>query len=278
MKLTPSTRLMRIAFVGAGNVATHLALAMHAAGWSVVAVYSRTQTSAVALASRLGCVATDCLSALPEADVYVFSVVDNVLPTLLTTFTQQGRQGLWVHTAGSIPLSVFKGLHTEAGVLYPMQTFSKTKEVDFSQVPLFIEATTSQSLEKIQQIAHSLSPHVQVLDSQARGRMHVAAVFACNFVNHCYAHAARLMEQSGLPFSLLWPLIDETAHKVHQLKPADAQTGPAVRHDDAVMERHLELLNDHPRQAELYQLMSNSIMEWGTYQSEEVQNQKRKVE
>lgn len=258
MEVIPS---QRIAFVGAGNVATHLAVSLYAVGWDIVGVYSRTYESATALASRVCCVATDSLNSLPEADIYLFSVVDNVLPALLMEFSRQDRKGLWLHTAGSVPLSVFEGIHADAGVLYPMQTFSKQKAINISQVPLFIEATNEASMAVLQQLAQSISSRVEPLDSVARGRMHVAAVFACNFVNHCYAQAALLMEESGLPFSLLLPLIDETAQKVHHLSPKLAQTGPAVRRDTTVLERHAALLDNNPFQQELYQLISRGIRE-----------------
>jgi predicted short-subunit dehydrogenase-like oxidoreductase (DUF2520 family) len=140
-----------------------------------------------------------------------------------------------------------------------MQTFSKRREVDFSEVPFFVEADGEETLQELKELAGRLSPNVREATSEQRRSLHLAAVFACNFTNHMYALCDRLLQKHGLPFEVMLPLIDETARKVHELKPHEAQTGPAVRYDENVIGKHLSLLADDPECQELYEKISKSI-------------------
>ena len=160
-----------------------------------------------------------------------------------------------LHTAGSMPLSIFEGYTENGGVFYPMQTFSMEREVDFKEIPLFIEGKSPQ----IRQLAESISNHVYELSTADRKYLHLAAVFACNFTNHCYTLAAEVLEKKGLPFDVMLPLVDETARKVHELHPKEAQTGPAVRGDENVMQAQEGLLDESMRQ--IYHQLSKSIQE-----------------
>ena len=143
--------------------------------------------------------------------------------------------------------------------LYPMQTFSKSRAVDFSTVPFFIEGSGREEAEALKAVAERIGGKVYEATSEQRRYLHIAAVFACNFTNHMYALAHRLLDSHGLPFEVMLPLIDETARKVHELPPAEAQTGPASRYDENVIGKHLEMLADEPRLAELYEKISQSI-------------------
>ena len=244
---------MKIALIGRGRVATHLLKALQLAGHEVVSVNSRT------------------LEELPmAADIYILSVKDSALQDVIKQLVNQlhidtpslwrGKgEALFLHTAGSMPLDLFKGCCTRYGVLYPMQTFSLDREVDFHEIPLFIEASDAASLQQIRALADSVSQHVYELSTADRRYLHLAAVFACNFTNHCYTLAADVLAQKGLPFDVMLPLIDETARKVHELHPVDAQTGPAVRGDQNVMDAQKALLDD--RLATIYMLMSESIQD-----------------
>jgi predicted short-subunit dehydrogenase-like oxidoreductase (DUF2520 family) len=142
-----------------------------------------------------------------------------------------------------------------------MQTFSKAREVDFNSVSFFVEANGDSDLMVLKDMASALSPKVYEATSPQRTSLHMAAVFACNFTNHMYALSARLLEKNGLPFDAMLPLIDETARKVHELHPQDAQTGPAVRRDENVMGKHLTMLEDEPGIKEIYKMISDSIQE-----------------
>lgn len=252
----------RIVLVGAGNVATHLGGAWQKAGYEIAQVYSRTSTSALELANRLGVGYTTSLEDLcADADVYVVMVKDAVLQELIPLLVKGKENALFVHTAGSMPMSVWEGHAIRHGVLYPMQTFSKAREVDFSSVSFFVEANDEAELFILKSMAAALSPKVYEATSAQRTYLHIAAVFACNFANHMYALSARLLEKNGLPFDAMLPLIDETARKVHELHPQDAQTGPAVRRDENVMGKHLTMLEDEPGIKDIYKMISDSIQE-----------------
>jgi len=250
---------MRIVFVGAGRLATNLSQALKEKGHSIVAVYSRTMSSAEALSHVVGGFPTDNIATLPlEADAFILAVKDAVLAELIQQL-YEGREGqTFFHTAGSVPMSVF-GCQQHHGVIYPMQTFSKARRVDFSRVPFFIEGSNEATLALAENIARSVSGNVRRLSSDDRRYLHLAAVFACNFANHCYAISARVLEKHGLPFSVMLPLIEETASKVEDVHPLEAQTGPAVRYDENVIEAQKALLVDEPLMQDIYELMSKSI-------------------
>ena len=156
-------------------------------------------------------------------------------------------------------MSVFDCYADHYGVFYPMQTFSREREVNFSEIPCFLEASDNQALELIEQVATSVSQKVYCLSSEQRRYLHLAAVFACNFVNHCYAIACDLLKMNDIPFEVIYPLIDETARKVHVMSPEQAQTGPAVRYDRNVIAKHSEMLQHNQIVREVYDKMSISI-------------------
>ncbi len=247
---------MRIVILGAGRVATHMAKALHKNGHKIDAVWSRTMESAQRLARVVDSSPVNDISVLPtDADAYIIAVKDSALQEVIVKATK-GREGsLFLHTAGSMPLSVFEGYAKNGGVFYPMQTFSMEREVDFRAIPLFIEGADA----RIRQLAVSISEHVYELSSDDRKYLHLAAVFACNFANHCYTLAAEVLEKKGLPFDVMLPLVDETARKVHELHPKEAQTGPAIRGDKNVMAAQAALLDS--RMQAIYNLMSESIQE-----------------
>lgn len=271
---------MKIVLIGAGNLATHLGKALHAAGHDMVQVFSRTMQSAETLASLLDAEPlTDIAQVRDDADEYIFSVKDSALVQLVAQLCRHEADGLgedgavnalrkakkgehervFLHTAGSMPMSVFKGMAQHYGVLYPMQTFSKQREVDFSIIPCFVEANDEFAQKQIEGLAREISGRVYQLSSEDRKYLHLSAVFACNFANHCYAISQELLEEHGIPFDVMLPLINETAAKVHEMKPKDAQTGPAVRYDENVIGKQSKLLENHPHFKKVYDSMSKSI-------------------
>ena len=271
---------MKIVLIGAGNLATHLGKALHAAGHDMLQVFSRTMQSAETLASLLDAEPlTDIAQVRDDADVYIFSVKDSALVQLVAQLCRHEADGLgedgavnalrkakkgehervFLHTAGSMPMSVFKGMAQHYGVLYPMQTFSKQREVDFSIIPCFVEANDEFAQKQIEGMAREISGRVYQLSSEDRKYLHLSAVFACNFANHCYAISQELLEEHGIPFDVMLPLINETAAKVHEMKPKEAQTGPAVRYDENVIGKQSKLLENHPHFKKVYDSMSKSI-------------------
>ena len=252
----------RIVLIGAGNVATHLGLAFQAKGCEIVQVYSRTEESAKDLAERLQVPYTISLEEVSaNADLYIVAVKDAALQEVIPSLVKGREDALFVHTAGSISMDVWKGCARRYGVFYPMQTFSKLRMVDFSSVSFFVEASGSDELRFLKELAMSLSPKVYEASSEQRRYLHLAAVFACNFTNHMYALSASLLEKQGLPFDAMLPLIDETARKVHELPPVQAQTGPAIRRDENVMDKHLAMLSEEPVMREIYEKISKNIQE-----------------
>ncbi len=250
-----------IAFVGAGNLATNLAKALYRKGFRIVQIYSRTKESAETLAQSVEADYTTDLSAVTgEAQLYFVSLKDSALVELLPQLVQgKNEKALWVHTAGSISIDIWKGQVKRYGVFYPLQTFSKQREVDFKHIPVFVESHSNEDTLLLKEVASTLSERVYEADSEQRKKLHIAAIFACNFANHTYTLAAELLKKYDLPFDVLLPLIDETARKVHELEPRKSQTGPAVRYDEIVINEHLRMLADEPQMQELYRLLSESI-------------------
>ncbi len=248
---------MRIVFIGAGNLATHLAEACKTVGHEILQVYSRTMENAATLAAKTGADAINDLSQVnPAAHLYLFSVKDDALAAVIKQMPQTG--GVWAHTAGSLPMHLFAALHAEHGVLYPLQTFSKHRKIDFDTIPVFVEGSSDATTRLLEEFACTLSSNVQRLSGEKRRFLHLAAVYACNFVNHMYTLAAEITHKEEISFDLLLPLIVETAAKVTTMTPSAAQTGPAVRYDEGVMAKHLALLNDAEME-EIYKLLSQSI-------------------
>jgi len=254
---------MKVVFIGSGNVATHMAKAFKATGHVVTQVWSANPDHAAVLASAVDADTIYDFSDLDAAaDLIVIAVKDDAIAEIAAKLTN--TNALTVHTSGATDLSVLAGLK-HYGVLYPLQTFSKAKELDFRKVPLGIEANEPTSLSILKTLAESLSDSVFTVDSQQRRLLHVAAAFACNFVNQMYTLSYTLLDQNGLDFGLLRPLIQETADKVQHLLPAEAQTGPAVRHDEKTLSAHLNLLQDQPELKNIYQTLSDSIKKTHQY-------------
>lgn len=248
-----------VVLIGAGRVATSLGMAAVEKGHRVTKVYSRTLASASRLASRIGCDADTDLATLPQdADVYIVAVSDAALPDVASRAPFPDDK-LCLHTAGSVTIDVFPERLKLCGVLYPMQTFSMDRRVRMDDVPCFVEARTGAGMEKLRAFASTLSSRVYELSGNERRYLHLGAVFACNFANHCYAIAEKIYRRHGIPFDALLPLIDETARKVHQMSPVSGQSGPAVRGDRNVMEAQLSLLEAEPLWTDVYRLMSRDI-------------------
>ena len=231
---------MNIVIIGQGNVATNLDYAFRKKGIACQMVSSR-----------------EGLDQLPQANVYIYAVRDEALPSVVKQVVGVGKS-LHLHTSGTMPITVFGDDKPHAGIFYPFQTFSKARLIeDFSTVPVFFEARGIDDISAVYSLALTITSHVYEATQHDRERLHVAGVFTNNFTNLMYTMAAELLQNTHIPFKALLPLIDETAAKVHTLSPRDAQTGPARRGDENVMNHHLELLNDEQRQ--VYQLLSDAI-------------------
>ena len=249
---------MRIVLFGSGNLATQLGLALHSVNVEITQIFGRTERSVSQLAGLLGCSWTmSKKEILTDADLYIVAVSDDALGEVLSGIPLANR--LVVHTSGSLPMDVLSSFTSEYGVFYPLQTFSAGRDIDFREIPVCLEASSGDNLEKLRQLASTLSDKVVSIHSDDRRQLHLAAVFVCNFANHFFGIGETLLEERNLDFSLLKPLILETARKGVSLSPLAAQTGPAVRNNKAIMEKHLAMLEGHPEWQELYQLISKNI-------------------
>ena len=231
---------MNIVIIGQGNVATNLDYAFRKKGIACQMVSSR-----------------EGLDHLPTANVYIYAVRDEALPNVVAQVVGVGK-ALHLHTSGTMPITVFGNDKPHAGVFYPFQTFSKARVIeDFSTVPVFFEARGIDDISAVYSLALTITSRVYEASQHDRERLHVAGVFTNNFTNLMYTMAAELLKNTHIPFSALLPLIDETAAKIHTLSPREAQTGPARRGDENVMNHHLSLLTEE--QQAIYRLLSDAI-------------------
>jgi predicted short-subunit dehydrogenase-like oxidoreductase (DUF2520 family) len=248
----------RFVFIGAGNLATRLSLEFKKKGFIIEQVYSRTDSSAKALALQVNATFTsDPGHIVKGADVYFVALKDSVIHEVLPLI--DFNNSLVVHCSGSLPLSELERYSVNTGVFYPLQTFSKNRNVNFDHIPVFIESESDANLAFLQKFAGKISGSVMVLDSEKRVQLHIAAVFACNFVNRMYTIASDILKAQDIDFSVLHPLILETAMKVQEMEPQTAQTGPAVRYDKQIIDVHIEKLQEFVDLKELYELISKNI-------------------
>lgn len=250
---------MKVVVIGAGNVGTHFAKALKASDVDVIQIVSRTMKSAVELASEIECAfATDFEDINKEADVYIICVSDSSIVPVLRQLKVGNK--LIVHTSGSVGINVFYDYAENYGCVYPLQSFSKFKDLNYSEIPVFVEANTEENQQILIDLMKYVTPHVQVLTSQQRGILHLCAVFVNNFSNHLCTLAESLMKENHLQFDLLKPLLKETYEKTLKYSPFEAQTGPAVRGDELIMQKHRDLLENHEDILKIYNAISDSIV------------------
>jgi predicted short-subunit dehydrogenase-like oxidoreductase (DUF2520 family) len=251
---------LNFCFIGAGNLATHLSKAFQNKGFGISQVYSRTVLSAKKLAETLSTNHTTSVSEIDKtADIYFVAIKDSAVDEVLTKIDFNNK--LVVHCSGSLPLSALEKYSENIGVFYPLQTFSKEWDVNFSEIPIFIESNSAKNEKLLLHLASEISNSVSVLNSEKRITLHISAVFSCNFVNYFYSIAADILKSKDIPFDVLKPLILETARKVQEIHPEKAQTGPAVRFDENIINLHLNELNSFDDYRKLYMSVSKSIFE-----------------
>ena len=246
--------MIRVVLIGAGNVAIHLARTIRKSDeFRLVQYFSRTDKNKDYFPEQLD--RTHELKALKEADIYIIAVKDEAIFEIAAQLNH--LNGLVVHTSGSVPLQTLSALK-QSGVLYPVQTFSKDKELDWRKVPLAVETASPGDMNLLKKLASALSDQIYEINSDQRKKLHLAAVFANNFSNHMFSLAKEICEENHMDFELLKPIIAETAHKVMSHTPEEAQTGPARRNDTQVMKVQADSLGKEKK--EIYQLISSSIV------------------
>ncbi|NLR93731.1 MULTISPECIES: Rossmann-like and DUF2520 domain-containing protein [Flammeovirga] len=266
--------MKRVTLIGAGKVASHLGLALEDQGIVIEEVYSRDLRNAKRLARQFyDARPTDQLNFSNSiAEVFLIAVTDNVIDEIARNIILPNRKAILAHTSGATPMEVLAEATPSIGVFYPLQTFSHDKTVDFKEVPICIDGTSEKTLDVLAEIAVKLTPKVYHLNSEERKKLHISAVFACNFTNHLLEMSSQLAEHAGMKLSDLKHLVDETIEKAFALpSPKDGQTGPAIRRDYKTIKRHQkELEKEFPEMLTTYNVLSDSIMEQeGRYKTAE---------
>ena len=253
---------MRISLIGAGRVATHLGRVLLKRGHEIVQVYNRNVNHAEALASQISADAVSDITQLNiDIDLAIIAVSDQAISQVIEQLSNVLKDVLIVHTSGSTHLKVLTQHHARSGVFYPLQTFSFEREIVWSETPLFVEASSEQDSQLLNILAGQISQRVYLYSSEQRLSLHLAAVFACNFSNYCYDMAKQVVDAKQVDFSLLYPLILETAKKATAHDPRQVQTGPAIRGDQNILNMHQQMLVDSGREdlQQCYQMMSEQI-------------------
>ena len=244
---------MQIVLIGSGNVAFHLAKAFSEAQIPISQIFGRNTTELQKISEQFSIpFSTENLA---DADLYIISVSDSSIAEVSSLI--KNENALVAHTSGSVSREALNGNYRKS-VFYPLQTFSKSKNLDYSKIPFFIDAENENDEEILKNLASKISKNVMLANDEKRKYIHLTAVFACNFVNHMYARAKEISDSQGIPFDYFLPLIDETTQKIHELEPKLAQTGPAIRNDEKVLKLHESLLTDEEK-LKIYKTLNESI-------------------
>ncbi len=247
-----------IVIIGTGNLASQLAPALAQKGFTIRALYGRTASSVNKLAALVNTTGVTELDLIPnQADAYLFCLSDDAIPGIAMKLSH--CKGIFIHTAGSLNINIFKKLSDHAAVLYPLQTINANKKSNFSNLPFCIEASSVQVLKTIHELASCLSSTVIELTSEERLKIHLSAVFVSNFSNHMYTLASEYLQQNNLSFELLHPLLLETANRAIEIGPKASQTGPARRCDKKTIRKHIKCLAEYPQMQKIYEEVTTSI-------------------
>lgn len=253
------TGIRNMVVVGSGNIAWHLVRAFSARGIGVLQILAHNEKTARSLSKAFSvpCIMEPALL-LKNADLYVLAVQDDRIREVALGLGL--KKQLLVHTSGFSSIDLLSGASENTGVLWPLQTFTSGKNVEFGTIPIFIEGRSGIISGRLARFAGLVSERVMITDSPTRQKIHLAAVIASNLTNQLYSISASILERQDIPFSVLAPLILETAMKAGQQHPLRSQTGPAVRKDLYVIEKHLELLRDDPAFRDIYSMITENIM------------------
>lgn len=254
---------MNVSFIGAGNLAWHLAPALDNTDFAVREVYSRNQKNAAALVEKLyeARAKMDLDFSSSSSKIFILAVPDDAIAELVGNVILPSNAFL-LHTSGSRSLSTLGYASTpNVGVFYPLQTFTKGRKVDFREIPIFIESENTATEKVLMELGKAISRKVLKITSAQRKALHVAAVFASNFTNYMLTLSQDVVKENKLDFDLLKPLIVETINKSLAIGPDKAQTGPAKRADLEILDKHLEFLQSDEDVAEIYRVISQSIVD-----------------
>jgi len=250
-----------ISFAGAGKVAEALSGELFHAGYRIDLMVSRSEQTGRPLAASRKAEWSSELIFPDSTKVIIVSVPDHSLKDVLCSI-RCNPDTVVAHTAGSFGLDIFPVHLKHRGIFYPLQTFSKNRKVNFTDLPILLEVSDEESAEVLKSLADSLYGKVYFVDVSQRMMLHLAAVFVCNFTNHLFTEGQEIAAKADFPFEILVPLIKETVAKAIEAGPGNSQTGPAVRHDNNTIEKHLDLLSFSPELQKVYEVITNSIIEY----------------
>jgi predicted short-subunit dehydrogenase-like oxidoreductase (DUF2520 family) len=252
---------MDIVIIGSGNVAAVLGRKFKAAGHQILQVVSRNASAASKLAYEWNTESTNYLSLInKKADVYLIAVPDDAIDDIAAELKVPAKKVV-AHTAASVSKDLLKKVSDHYGVFYPLQSLRK-EMIQLPEIPIFFDGNDETSKNILEQLAQSISAdNVVQAGDDSRLKLHVAAVIVSNFTNHLYLLAEEYCKKESLDFKQLLPLIEETALRIKDISPKQAQTGPAIRHDKETLEKHLELLKNHPQLRNIYLLLTGSIQQ-----------------
>ena len=249
----------KIAIVGAGNIAWHLSEIVIKKGVKVSCIASRNYNNAEKLANLRASKTTGIKSLCQNVDLVIIAVSDDAIAEVVQLIPKGDY--IVVHTSGSVSIDVFKERFRDVGVLYPLQSFSKSKMVDFKEVPILIEGNNVNTTKQLESFAKLFSERIEIMDSEKRGYLHLSAVIVNNFVNFLATKSYHFLESKNIDGTLLQPLMQETIERLKTHHPSEMQTGPAKRNDKKVIEKHLKQLESEPKLQSLYRLISQQIIE-----------------
>lgn len=248
--------------IGSGNVAEAFARSLSKCNGVVLRqIYARNPERGKALSHLSGAEWCCDIKNLAKADVYIIAVSDRAVAEVAASLIVDD-EAIIAHTAGSVAIDAIPERMGRRGIIYPLQSFTAGRAITLDEVPLFIEADSDSTRESLEWLASKISRRVEYATSERRRTIHLAGVFVNNFVNHLYAIGGKVLEREGLGFDILKPLIAETAAKaIASNDPLSVQTGPAVRGDKEVCQRHLEMLLDDELKQQIYKSITESIWE-----------------
>jgi len=248
-----------ISFIGSGNVATHLSKALKSAGCEIKSISSKNKSNAKRLADLVNADICDINEIDESIDLLIIAVSDDAIAELLDLIPTGIKR--IVHTSGAMSLAVFENKFEHIGVLYPLQSFNRERKLEIATIPFLVEASDLEFEIELKTLASRISQRVETMDSEERKHLHLAAVFANNFVNLMATEAYSILENENIDGSLIRPLMIETIMRLKDNHPKIMQTGPAKRNDLEVLKKHEEMLNSNPKLQSLYRQLSQQIME-----------------
>ena len=262
--------MKKIVVIGGGNVASHIirSLLYHSSSYELVGCYGRKRIPSAIISELSAQLYFSDFSKMPEADIYIVSVSDDAIAEVTKSIIPYiSSSSIVLHTSGTKSIDIINNNIEHRGVLYPLQTFNSNVPVEMKNIPFFIECQYNEDWETIDMLASIIGKSATIADSERRKKLHIAAVFACNFTNHLFSISQNILKKDKLEFNIMEPLINECLRKALMSDDISSlQTGPAIRRDITTIDSHLDILhNEMPEVEEIYKNITNSIINNGKF-------------